>query len=102
MKPIITLSNGTELDKDLELAAPKILGYQIINKQTERILPGTTRNEIYIKAAGIRKMNQISTMFNIMQASIEIWDYRLVPVYEFEGLPQDYKLIRDADDDIFY
>jgi hypothetical protein len=97
-KPTIILPDGTPV-LDLDNVRPEIFGYRIVHVITGRILPGTTRNEIYSKAAAIRKMNRVATMFNIMQCPLDIWDYALSEVYDFEK-PKEYKYIVDKNDNI--
>lgn len=96
MIPIVT-SNGNTFDPD-DLQ-PKIVGYQIKHNQTGRILPSTTRKELYSKAAAIKKMNQTAQIFNMACATLDIWDYSLVPVYDFEE-PEDYIYVSDKNDDL--
>lgn len=98
-KPRIILPDGTPLDA-LDNVQPKIFGYRIVHKLTGRILPGTTRQEIYSKAAGIKKMNQIASMFNQQQCPLDIWDYTLEVIYDFE-IPVEYKYYTDGDDNLF-
>ena len=95
--PTIILTNGVPLD--LDNFKTKVFGYRIVHKETGRILPGTSRNEIYSKAAGIRKMNQVASAFNVMQAPLDIWQYNLQPIYDFE-IPKEYNYIIDENDNV--
>ncbi len=95
--PEIVLPDGSSLNDDN--VRPKLIGFQIVHRLTGRILPSTTRSEIYSKAAAIRKMNSTASMFNIMQAPLDIWDYELCPIYDIE-CPKEYKYIEDINDDI--
>ena len=100
MKPQITLPDGTPLEPGLTNLKPKVFGFKIMHKLTERILPGTTRNEIYSKAAAITKMNQIASAFNQMEAPLDIWSYELIPIFDFEK-PKDFVYIVDNNDKIY-
>jgi hypothetical protein len=95
--PDIILPDGTKFDPDN--VQPKLIGFHIVHKLTGRILPSTTRQEVYSKAAAIRKMNQVASMYNVMQASLDIWDYELCPIYDIE-CQKDYIYIEDINDDI--
>jgi len=97
MIPIVT-SNGNTFDPDG--FEPEVVGYQIKHVITGRILPSTSRRELYSMAAAIRKMNTTAVQFNMMGASLDIWDYRPEPVYDFE-CPNDYIYINDKDDNLF-
>lgn len=79
---------------------PKVIGFRIVHKQTTRILPGTTRNEVYTKAAGVKKMNSVASMYTVMQASLDIWEYELEEIYDFE-CPDDPIFITSQDDYLF-
>lgn len=89
------MSDGSPLSEDS--FKPKVFGYQIVHKTTGRILPTTTRTEIYSKAAAIRKMNRVASQFTVMDCTINIWDYELSPLYEHDK-PTEYKYIIDNDD----
>lgn len=97
-RPIIVLPDGSPLSEDN--VRPKIFGYQIVHKLTGRILPSTTRKQVYSKAAAIKKMNHVASMYTVMQASLDIWDYELVPLYEHEK-PEEYVYFMDNDDHLF-
>ena len=97
MIPIVTSDGGIFDADDLK---PKIIGYQIKHNQTGRILPSTTRKEIYTKAAAIHKMDQTAIMFNMMSTELDIWEYELIPVYDFEE-EEDFKYITDRDDHLY-
>jgi hypothetical protein len=94
----ITFSDGEEFTLD-NVHEPDLLGYQITNVHTGRILPGTTRKELYTKAAGIRKMNKVAAMFTVMHSQLEIWEYTLNPMYE--GDIQEFTIITDINDKLF-
>lgn len=94
----ISFSDGSSFELDNVL--PDILGYQIVHVQTGRILPNTTRKELYTKAAAIRKMNKVAAMFTVMHSQLDIWEYILTPMYE--GEIQEFTLITDIDDKLFY
>ena len=96
--PNITLPDGSMFD--LNNVQPKIIGFQIIHNLTGRILPGTNRNELYTKAAGVRKMNQVASMYTVMHSSLDIFEYNLTPMYEFEE-PDGAKYIKDNDDHLY-
>lgn len=97
MKKII-LPDGSPLsEKNVQ---PKIFGYQIVHKQTGRILPGTTRNEIYSKAGAIKKMNIIAGQYDLMEESLNIWDYTLKVIYDYE-IPKKFVYIIDEKDWLF-
>ena len=82
-KPKIILSNGTSFNLD-DIEEPKVFGYQIVHVQTGRIIPGCNRKDYYSHAAGLRKMHQVLSMYNVMEASLNIWDYDLKPTYEHD------------------
>jgi hypothetical protein len=90
----ITFSDGQEFNLDNVL--PDLLGYQIVHVLTGRILPGTTRTELYTKAAAIKKMNKVASMFTVMHTQLDIWEYTLSPMYE--GEIKEYVLITDLND----
>ena len=94
----IVLPDGSPLSEDN--LRPVMFGYHIVHKHTGRILPGTTRNEIYSKAAAIRKMNWISAQFNMMAELLDIWEYELKEIYEYEK-PRNFIYIVDEDDWLF-
>lgn len=94
----IVHSDGSEFN--LDNVHPELIGYQIVHKLTGRILPGTTRKELYSMAAGIKKMNQVASMYTVMHCSLDIWDYELCPVYDIE-CPKDYIYIKNKDDTLF-
>lgn len=94
----IVHSDGSEFN--LDNVQPELIGYQIVHNITGRILPGTTRQEMYSMAAGIRKMNQVASMYTVMQCSLDIWDYELCPMYDIE-CPKNYIYISDKDDTLF-
>lgn len=94
----IILNDGTPLSE--HNVQPTILGYRIVHQLTSRILPGTTRNEVYSKPAAIKKMNQIASMYTIQHAQLDIWDYDLEEIYDFE-CPMNPKFITDSDDHLF-
>ena len=96
--PNIILPDGSLYTPDN--VRPDIIGYQIVHTITGRILPGTTRSQIYSKAAAIRKMNEVASMYNVMQTSLDIWDYILHPMYDFEE-PAGCMYITDRDDDLY-
>ena len=95
--PNIVLPDGSLLTDDN--VRPELIGFQIVHALTSRILPSTDRNEVYSKAAAIRKMNKVASMYNIMQVSLDIWDYELCPIYDID-CPKDYIYIEDINDDI--
>ena len=95
--PNIVLPDGSLLNDDN--VRPELMGFQIVHTLTGRILPSTTRKELYSKAAAIRKMNNVASMYNIMQVSLDIWDYQLCPIYDIE-CPDDYVYIEDINDNI--
>jgi len=96
--PEIVMSDGRSLTED-DLK-PKVFGYRIVHKLTGRILPGTTRSEIYSKAAAIKKMNSVNSMYMVMQCPLDIWDYDLVEVYEHEK-PKEFIYLTDSEDFLF-
>ena len=98
-KPRIILPDGTPV-LNLDQVKPEIFGYMIVHTLTGRILPGTTRSEVYSQAAAIRKMNKVASAFNIMQATLDIWDYTLEEIYDFEK-PKDFVYYTDIDDNLF-
>lgn len=94
MTPKIILPDGSPMFEDS--FEPKVFGYQIVHKQTGRILPGTTREQIYSKAAGIRMMNKIAGQYDIM----DIWEYDLSPIYVHDK-PKEYVYFVDNDDYLY-
>lgn len=90
----ISNSDGTEFNLD-NVHEPVLLGYQITNVHTGRILPATDRKEVYTHAAAIRKMNAVGATF----PELEIWDYTLSPMYE--GDIQEFTIITDNNDIYF-
>jgi hypothetical protein len=92
------MSDGTPMSEDT--LKPKVFGYQIVHKITGRILPTTTRTEIYSKAAAIRKMNKVTSQFNVMECTLDIWDYELSPIYDHDK-PTAYNYIIDKDDYLY-
>lgn len=96
--PEITMPDGSPLSEDK--TQPKVLGFKIEHKLTSRILPGTTRKEIYSKAAAVKKMNSVNSMFMVMQCTLDIWDYELVEVYDLD-CPTDPVYITDPEDYLF-
>ena len=105
-KPRIILPNGFPLDMDKSNVRPTIFGYRIEHKLTGRILPGTNRDEIYSKTAGIRKMNKIASAYQQVGEHFNIWDYILVAVYDFEKPDKYVYIVDDMDnfnnDDLNY
>jgi len=94
----ITTSDGHIFDPDDH--KPEVIGYQIKHNLTGRILPSTTRKEVYSKAAAIHKMDETAITFNMMSAELDIWEYDLVPIYDFER-EEDFIYISDKDDNLF-
>lgn len=97
--PKIVLSDGTSI-LDLDDLKPDIFGYMIVHVLTGRILPGTSRNEVYSKAAAIKKMVKIASQFTIMHTQLDIWDYTLEPIYDFEK-PKDFIYFTDEEDYLY-
>lgn len=92
-KPRIILPDGTPVE-ELKVT---IFGYQMEHVQTGRLLPTTTRDQIYSITAAVKKMNEVAGMYELMQEPINIFEYRAVPVYDFE-LPNVYTYIISDDD----
>jgi len=86
----ITMSDGSPLELEVEQKG-SLLGYWIVHSITGRILPGTDRSQIYSKIAGIKKMGEIATMFNLACQPIDIWEYELKEVY-----PEDLILYKTS------
>ena len=99
MKPIIILPDGTPI-LDLDIIKPKVLGYRIIHIQTGRILPGTARNEVYTKPAAVRKMGFVASQFTIMHTQLDIWEYTIEVIYDFEK-PKECVYITDKYDYLY-
>lgn len=96
---MIRLEDGRFLN-DLDDLKPEVCGYKIVHQLTGRILPSTTRKEIYSKAAAIKKMDATAQIFNMHCTPLDIWDYALEPIYDFEK-PDDCIYINDKDDNLF-
>lgn len=98
---MVTLSDGTPLfELEVQIPAAKVVGYQIKHKLTNRILPGTTRKEVYTKGAAINKMNQVNSMYMVMQCPLDIWDYELIDVLDID-CPADPVFITSPNDYLF-
>jgi hypothetical protein len=92
----ITLPDGAPLFE--ENVRPKIFGYRIQHKKTGNLLPRTTPEEIYSKAAAIRKMNQVAGYYDrVLFEPFDIFDYHLVDIYDIEK-PDAYVYMIDKDD----
>jgi hypothetical protein len=98
MTPKIILPDGSPILEDS--FKPKVFGYQIVHKITGRILPGTTREQIYSKAAAISKMNWVIGQFAVQQHQIDIWEYELCPIYEHDK-PKKWNYIVDKNDYLY-
>ena len=92
----ITFSNGDGLiDLDNQCTGAKKLGYQMIHQDTGRILPMTRRNEIYSAWAATEKMGQVSMDI----PTLDIFEYVMKPVYDFEVDRSDCRFIYSLEDD---
>ena len=75
----ITLNDGTPLMDLEQQCRPAIrLGYQMVHNITGRLLPTTTRNQIYTAWAATEKMGEVG----VNVPTLELLDYVMKPVFD--------------------
>lgn len=63
-----------------------LIGFQIINKLTGRILPHTDRHVIYGKHAARKKLKEVTEFYSLMNQTFPIDEYYFEPIYVFNSV----------------
>jgi hypothetical protein len=74
---MILKANGQPLILD-ELVG--LIGYQIEHVVTGRILPSTSRHEIFTLESALKKLDDVNEVYD----NVSIVDYELIPIYDIE------------------